>query len=137
MAFCLAMQLSKATSRDRSAAVLCFCRHCKDYRRSHHLRAMMYEEKSTMTSVNFPVHRMHAIAAGSAAACVALNIAVHFCTPFFWSGYLGASYKTKLAWCNRIVSAVHVSQEFSLQRHEGGPVCTAAHFMGWSMLEPV
>ena len=71
---------------------------------------MLNEENSTMAAVNFPVHRMHAIAAGSAAACVALNVAVHLCTPFLWSGYRGASYKTKLAWCNRIVSAVHVSQ---------------------------
>ncbi len=69
---------------------------------------MLNEEKSPMESVHFPVHRMHAIAAGSAAACVALNIAVHLCTPLLWSGYRGASYRSKLAWCNRIVSAVHV-----------------------------
>ena len=71
---------------------------------------MKCEEQSTLTQLSFPVDRVHAIAAGSAAACVALSIAVHLCTPLLWSGYQGASYKTKLAWCNRVVSAVHVRQ---------------------------
>lgn len=71
-----------------------------------------------MASIDFPVEHIHAIAASAVAACVALNVAVHCCTPYLWPGYRAASYKTKLAWCNRIVSAVHVSQAFPMQRPE-------------------
>lgn len=68
---------------------------------------------------SFPVERMHAIAAGSAAACVVLNVVVHLCTPCIWPGYRAASIKTKLAWCNRVVSAIHVGTQIPMQSAAG------------------
>lgn len=97
---------------------------------------MLNEEKSTVTPVTFPVDRMHAIAAGSAAACVALSIAVHLCTPFLWSGYQGASYKTKLAWCNRIVSAVHVSKSAQCKCMKSGLMYVEVDCLDWSTARP-
>ena len=103
-----------------------------------HLLAMLIEHKSAVAS--FPVERMHAIAAASAATCVALNVAVHLCTPFLWPGYRGASYKTKLAWCNRIVSAVHVSPDTpNADAGEGRMLCSEVNALdlsrAWCVLQ--
>lgn len=62
-----------------------------------------------MVTADFPLERVHAVAAASAATWAAVCAAAHFATPrLFWRGYARLSHCKRLAWCNRVASALHV-----------------------------
>lgn len=67
-----------------------------------------------MVTADFPVERVHAVAAVSAATWAAVCVAAHFATPRLWRGYEGLPRRKRLAWCNRIASALHVRHHDAL-----------------------
>ncbi len=72
-----------------------------------------------MALVSFLVDLIHPVVPGSGVECVVLNVVVHLYTPRVWPGYRAASIKTKLAWCSRVVSAIHVGAEIPVQNVAG------------------
>lgn len=61
-----------------------------------------------MVTADFPLERVHALAAASAAVWASVCVAAHLVTPQLWAGYQTLSARERLAWCNRIASALHV-----------------------------
>ncbi|KAK9817229.1 hypothetical protein WJX72_011418 [[Myrmecia] bisecta] len=60
-----------------------------------------------MGTAEFPVAKIHQIAALSCLAWVIVNIAAHLLSSWLWKGYKSLSTSNKLGWCNRIASAIH------------------------------
>ena len=52
-----------------------------------------------------------------------MTLLAHTITSSMWGGYKQLKYKHKLAWCNRIASALHVSFVHALKSQ----LCTACH----------
>ena len=62
-----------------------------------------------MGSLESSPHYIHTLAACSCGTWVAVAVGAHLLTPLTWHGYRQLKCKDKLAWCNRIASASHVS----------------------------
>ncbi|KAK9828043.1 hypothetical protein WJX81_004344 [Elliptochloris bilobata] len=62
-----------------------------------------------MVTADFPLERVHAVALASAAVWAGVCAAAHFITLRLWPGYLRLAGNERLAWCNRIASALHAA----------------------------
>ena len=61
-----------------------------------------------MVTSDFPLERVHGVALASAATWAAVCATAHCATPCLWRGYTRLPVRKRLAWCNRIASALHV-----------------------------
>ena len=67
-----------------------------------------------MVTADFPLERVNAVAAASAVTWAGVCAATHFATPCLWRGYGNLPRRKRLAWCNRIASALHVRRVHGL-----------------------